>query len=151
MKIFLITVGTLKDRNLQLIENEYLKRIKTPFEIIELKSFGEDLNKEGQAVVQKVLDLSSKKKSKVILLTENAKQLDSPSFSKWLFLNVEEVSGPIFFIIGGAKGHGKAVYDIMSESISLGSLTYPHKLARILLVEQIYRAETIKNNHPYHK
>lgn len=151
MKLFLIAVGNLKDKRLKSLEEDYLKRIKIPFDIIEIKALGEDLVREGQAVAKKINEISPKQRPKVILLTENGKQLDSPSFSQWLYQNLEGSNAPVIFVLGGASGHGKNVYDLASESFSLGKLTYPHQIARLIMVEQIYRAETIKNNHPYHK
>jgi 23S rRNA (pseudouridine1915-N3)-methyltransferase len=80
---------------------------------------------------------------------EKGKQFTSVDFSKWLFEKSE--TQKIIFIIGGAAGHGEEVIAKANFKLSLSELTYPHKLARLLLVEQIYRAITIKNNHPYNK
>ena len=56
-----------------------------------------------------------------------------------------------YFLIGGADGVNENISKNVDLTISLSNMTFPHMLARIVLVEQIYRSETIINNHPYHK
>ena len=80
---------------------------------------------------------------------EKGKQFTSIDFSRWFFDKIS--TQKIIFIIGGAAGHGEEILAKGHFKLSLSELTYPHKLARLLLVEQIYRAITIKNNHPYNK
>ena len=151
--VHLIVVGKLKDKNLEALESDYLKRIKNlNFKIHEVKSVPdagrlERLEEEAAEVVKKIDSLG---KGHVVLMAEKGKQFDSPGFSKWLYGNLESHQN-VFFIIGGASGHGQAVQEIANECISLGELTYPHKLARLLFVEQIYRGMTIRDGHPYHK
>lgn len=146
--VHLIVVGKLKDKNLEALESDYLKRINgLNFKIHEVKSCEERLDDEAKEVIKKVNSLG---KGHIVLMAEKGRQFDSPSFSKWLYSNLETHQN-VFFIIGGASGHGQAVQERANECISLGELTYPHKLARLLFVEQIYRGMTIQNWHPYHK
>lgn len=146
--VHLIVVGKLKDKNLEILESDYLKRIKgLSFNIHEVKSHEENLDLEAGEVIKKMESLG---KGRVVLLAEKGKQFDSPDFSKWLFNHLESNQN-VFLIIGGASGHGQAVQERANEAISLGQLTYPHKIARLLLVEQVYRAITIRDGHPYHK
>lgn len=132
MKVHLIVLGKLKDKNLEEIEQTYLKRIPT-LKIIEVKN---------------EVDVISKVKGDVYLLEEKGKLMDSPEFSSWLY---SKMGSEFSLVIGGAAGHHEKVLSIAKGSISLSPLTFPHKLARILLVEQIYRASTLKEGHPYHK
>ena len=108
-----------------------------------------NLDLEAKEVKQKILEISKNENPFFVVLTENGKQFDSRDFSRWIF--EKNVSQKIIFIIGGAAGHGEEILKLTHFKLSLSSLTYPHKLARLLLVEQIYRAITIKDNHPYHK
>jgi 23S rRNA (pseudouridine1915-N3)-methyltransferase len=148
--LHLIVVGKLAEKNIEALEQDYLKRIVTPkFFIHEVKSHSENLELEAKEVLSKVQDISKNDKPFIILLMEKGKQFTSVDFSKWLFTNSE--TQKIIFIIGGAAGHGEEVIARANFKLSLSELTYPHKLARLLLVEQIYRAITIKNNHPYNK
>ena len=130
--IHLIVVGKLKDQHLEALEQTYLKRIPA-IKITEVK---------------KEEDVISKIKGDVYLLEEKGLLMDTPEFSQWLFKKLET---DFSLVIGGASGHHPSVIDIAKGSISLSPLTFPHKLARILLIEQIYRAVTLKAGHPYHK
>jgi 23S rRNA (pseudouridine1915-N3)-methyltransferase len=146
--IHLIVVGKLKDKNLELLELDYLKRIKTPpLNIHEVRSCEERLNEEAVEVIKKIDSLG---RGHIVLLAEKGRSFDSPKFSSWLYRHLENHQN-IFFVIGGASGHGQAIQEKANECISLGEMTYPHKLARLLFIEQIYRAGTIKDGHPYHK
>ena len=146
--IHLIVVGKLKDKNLEALETDYLKRISNPkLQIHEVKSCEERLEEEATEVLKKIDSLG---KGHIVLMAEKGRQFDSPEFSKWLFNNLEAHQN-VFFVIGGASGHGQAIQERANECISLGQMTYPHKLARLLFIEQIYRGMTIREGHPYHK
>ena len=144
----LIVVGKLKDKNLEAIENDYLKRIKNPkLSIYEVKAKAENKLAEGQEVIKKINSISSSPFS--ILMTEFGKEYYSPDFSNWLYKNVE-THKDVFLIICGAEGPSDELKDFCQAKLSLGKMTLPHKLARIILVEQLYRAQTIRDGHPYH-
>ena len=137
----LITVGKLKDTHLEAIENDYLKRLKTPkLEIIELKANAENKDIEAELILKRLSE-----KDFVITLTEWGKEYESKAFSEWL----SEIQNPVF-VICGAEGPGKALLDRTDAKLSLSQMTMPHKLARIIFVEQLYRAQTIRDGHPYH-
>ncbi len=143
----LIVVGKLKDSHLESIEHDYLKRIKDPdLQIHEVKATAENKDQEGEAVLKKIQELGL---GHVIALSEWGKRHTSVSFSSWLKDLVERPQ-KVGLIISGAEGFSDALLAKCQEKISLSELTYPHKLARILLVEQIYRAQTIRTGHPYH-
>jgi 23S rRNA (pseudouridine1915-N3)-methyltransferase len=148
--LHLIVVGKLGDKNIEELEKDYFKRITSPkLTIHEVKAHSENLDKEAKEVSQKLDELSQPNNPFIVLLTENGKQFTSVNFSKWL--SEKNETQRIVFIIGGASGHGQEIINRANFKLSLSELTYPHKLARLLLVEQIYRAQTIKANHPYNK
>jgi 23S rRNA (pseudouridine1915-N3)-methyltransferase len=148
--LHLIVVGKLGDKNIEELERDYHKRLTTPKLIIhEARAHSEDLAREAKEVGAKIDELSKNENPYIVLLTENGKQFTSVDFSKWLLQIYERQS--VIFIIGGASGHGEAIIKRAHFRLSLSELTYPHKLARLLLVEQIYRAQTIVANHPYNK
>lgn len=150
-EVHLITVGALKDSNLESLEKDYTKRISTfKFSIHELKAHSEDLNKEAKEVLKKLSDIGKVSSRKIVLMEEKGKQFTSPKFAEW-FNELQSIHDPLIFIIGGAAGHGQEVLELPHSSLSLSLLTYPHKLARLLLIEQFYRTETILKGHPYHK
>lgn len=149
--IHLINVGKNKDKNYLALEEGYLKRLKGfSLKIHEVRSHEERLEAEAEEVLKK---LSGLKKSGLIpffLLTERGKKLDSIQFSEFIERGFDQ-HGDFALIIGGASGHGKELYDKAKGEISLSPLTFPHKMARLILIEQIYRAETIQLGHPYNK
>lgn len=148
--LHLITVGKLKDKHIEKLEDDYLKRLKLPkLKIHEVKSHSENLQLEANEVLKKIDDIA--KNAFVVLMAENGNLYDSPKFSNWLYNHIETKQEPIILVIGGASGHGEEVLKRANGKLSLSPLTYPHKLARLLLVEQLYRAQTIFQNHPYHK
>lgn len=149
--VHLIVVGKLKDRELETIESSYLKRINTPnLKVHEVKARAENKVLEGQEVLKKVKDICKDQSPYLIALCEFGTERDSVKFSKWLFEKVENESRPIIFLIAGAEGHSDEIMQEVNDQFSLSKLTFPHKIARILFIEQFYRAITIKNNHPYH-
>lgn len=148
--LHLIVVGKLNDKNIEELERDYFKRLTTPkLNIHEVKAHSENLEKEAKEVLLKLDELSKDENPFIVLLAEYGKQFSSVDFSHWLYQKCE--TQRIVFIIGGAGGHGQSIINRANFKLSLSELTYPHKLARLLLVEQIYRAQTIKANHPYNK
>lgn len=113
-----------------------------------MKASAENKNAEGEEIQKKIKDIGNP--AHVILLAENGKTFDSPKFSEWLNSLVEHKLEKIIFVIAGAEGHSPEMLKLAQEKISLSLLTFPHKLARIIFVEQFYRAQTIKRGHPYH-
>ncbi len=100
--------------------------------------------KESESIISPAQD------SYIISLDSKGKMLSSEELAKFLE-NIQFKTSNIIFCIGGSHGHHKSLLDKSQDIISLGKLTLPHKLARLILVEQIYRAESILSNHPYHK
>jgi 23S rRNA (pseudouridine1915-N3)-methyltransferase len=144
----LIVVGKLKNKNLAAIEDDYLKRITNPKLLIhEVKARALDKESEAQAVLKKIESLSSN--PFIITLTEFGAEFDSPKFSKWID-EKSLIHSSLFFVICGAEGPGESLLNKTNQKLSLSKLTYPHKLARLLFVEQFYRSQTIRDGHPYH-
>ena len=137
----LITVGKLQNAHLEAIEKEYLKRLKSPkLEVIELKASAENKDTEAEAILKKLAPNDF-----VITLTEWGEEFESVTFSKWLYKKSNLV-----FVICGAEGPGQKLLERTNAKLSLSKMTMPHKLARIIFVEQLYRAQTIYEGHPYH-
>ncbi len=146
-QIHLIVVGKLKDSHLEAIEADYLKRINNPELLIhEVKASAENKEAEGEALIKKIKELGG---GHVVAMTEWGKRYTSVSFAEWS-RNILDRSNKLILIIAGAEGFSSEVLSLCQERLSLSELTFPHKLARILLVEQLYRAQTIRSGHPYH-
>lgn len=148
----LFVVGKLNNKEIEKLENDYLKRLQNPtLKIHELKSHSENLKKEASEIQAKLGSLYKNAKPYIILMTETGSRMDSPKFSNFLSSTVESFGDKIVFIIGGAAGFSKDILEMADYKLSLSPLTFPHKLARLLLVEQIYRGQMINIGHPYHK
>jgi 23S rRNA (pseudouridine1915-N3)-methyltransferase len=87
----------------------------------------------------------------LVVLDERGKALSSEELARLIRNELNAGTGEIVFCLGGPDGHGQAVRERASHVISFGRMTWPHKLARVMLAEQIYRAVTILVNHPYHR
>ena len=151
LKITLITIGKTKNKNLLTLADEYLKRLR-PYAVIkteELKaeSFSEEIRekakrKEGERIMS---FLDKQKNSQVFLLAEKGHELDSLEFANKLF----SIKENIIFVIAGALGFNNEIFEKYNK-ISLSRLTFTHEMAKVVLLEQVYRAITIKNNKNYH-
>ena len=146
MKIKVAWVGKTKDVAIQSLTDEYLKRISRYAEV------------EGAAVKDEaaILALASgggrgdrRERCKLILLDSRGKQYSSEELAA--MLEREQVNAvPLLFAIGGSDGFSHVARREAGFILSLGKMTLPHELARVVLVEQIYRAFTILKKHPYH-
>lgn len=86
-----------------------------------------------------------------VVLDETGKALTSAAFARFVGERRDGGVSHMAFLIGGPDGHGAAALDGAALKLSLGSMTLPHALARIVLAEQLYRAATILSGHPYHR
>ena len=147
--IKIICVGKIKENYIIDGVMEYKKRLTkyTKLEIIELPDYNYDvsktINEEGKNILSKIND-----KDFVVTLEINGTSLDSVSFSK--FIN-DNISKNITFVIGGSHGLSDEVLKTSNYHLSFSSLTFPHQLFRVMLLEQVYRAFKIINNESYHK
>ncbi len=150
LDITIVTIGRLKEKCWREAADEYLKRLGpyARIETVELEaaSFSNSNQEKAKEIEFTRIDkfLSKKKDHNIYLLAEKGINLDSIEFANWL--NREQ---PVILVIGGALGFSQKLYDSYPQ-ISLSILTFPHELARVVLLEQIYRASTILNNKQYH-
>jgi 23S rRNA (pseudouridine1915-N3)-methyltransferase len=88
----------------------------------------------------------------IVALDEGGRSLSSSELAQFLKAELERGSSTVVFLIGGPDGLSESVKDSARGGIlSLGRMTWPHRLARVMIAEQIYRAVTILINHPYHR
>lgn len=145
--IRIFCVGRLKERHYQDAAGEYLKRIGKygKLEVVELKEQTDknpDVSKrrEAQLIIERL-----KAGSYVVALDSSGKQASSEEFSE--ILKKPDVT----FIIGGPDGLSDDVIKRVERVLSLSRMTFPHQLARVILIEQIYRGYTILDGTRYHK
>lgn len=151
MKVSIFSIGKTNQKDLEnLLINEYKKRLRLKINLKELPAKTSIKDVETQKFKESESIIEESRNSYIISLDSQGKMFSSEEFGD--FLNKLEIkSNNISFCIGGSHGHHKSLLDKSNTILSLGKLTFPHKLARLVLIEQIYRAETIINNHPYHK
>ncbi len=140
MKIKVAWIGKTKEPAIDALTNEYLKRISRYAEIagLALKDEAALLSLAGE-----------KQRPKLVLLDSRGKQLSSEELAE--FLDREQLNAiPLLFAIGGSDGFSERARRQAGFTLSLGRMTFPHELARVVLVEQLYRAFTILKHHPYH-
>lgn len=151
--VLIIAVGKLKNTNFRGVCDEYEKRI-TPFaklEIVEIDaepSFSQaDKIRVQKREEERITKILEKNKGNVFLLSEDGRQYNSLELSK-LVTTTNEKS---IFVIGGSFGFSSE-FKNKHQAYSLSLLTFPHELARVVLVEQLYRAITVnQKENRYHK
>lgn len=159
MRIFIVAIGRLKDDEERGILARYTQRFTpagkslglgplTTIELIESRAATAVARKadEAERALKSAADCGIK-----IALDANGRQYPSEAFAKLLKHHADEGAKGCAFLIGGPDGHGDAVLSACNLTLSLGAMTLPHGLARVVLSEQIYRAATILSGHPYHR
>ncbi len=153
MKIKLVCVGSVRDRNVATLVQGYAARATHyfPFAIDELpdvRSTG-DSNQQKNAEGQKILARISAN-DYLVLFDEKGVELTSRKFAGFIEQKSVTMQGNLIFVIGGPYGFSDEVYRRSNMKLSLSQMTFPHELARLVAVEQIYRAATILRGEPYH-
>jgi 23S rRNA (pseudouridine1915-N3)-methyltransferase len=148
MKLALLASGKLRERHAQLGAEEYAKRIArlAPFDIAEVpESRGAAAEETGKRLLARV-----KPADRVVLLSERGRAYSSEDFAKRIGKALNSGHGRLLFVIGGPYGVGPELEERADELLSFGPMTLPHELARVVLLEQIYRALTILKGRSYH-
>lgn len=149
MKIKVAWIGKTKEPAIETLTGEYLKRISRYAEVagVVLKDEAAVLSLASGERLQK--RPQNKERYKLVLLDSRGKQFSSEELAG--FLEREQGNAtPLLFAIGGSDGFREEARRQAGIILSLGKMTLPHELARVILVEQLYRAFTILKNHPYH-
>ncbi len=158
LNIRLICVGKLGQRFLSDGCAEYEKRI-APFAKLTIVELAETKQRdEGEAGEKRVIEDESariltkldKPREQVVAMCVEGEQLSSPQLAQ-LLENAARESGAISFIIGGSLGLSDELKSRADKRLSVSKMTLPHQLARLVLLEQLYRACTINNHVKYHK
>lgn len=155
MKINIVAVGNLKDSFFKEAQSEYLKRLNR-YATVTVKELVEEIPpKESEALIEKTKikegeKILSASKGTICLTAIKGDLISSEELAA--FIKKEYDSGhELTFVIGGSYGTSDEVYKRANKKISFGRITLPHRLMRVVLLEQIYRAFTIINGTDYHK
>jgi 23S rRNA (pseudouridine1915-N3)-methyltransferase len=145
VKIKIAWIGKTKEPAIQALTDEYLKRI-TRYVPVE----GVSLRDEADLLAKFAGSAKGAAKSTLVLMDSRGKELSSEQFAKFLGDYQDRNPLPLVFAIGGADGFSDEAKSAAQNVISLGKMTLAHELARVVLLEQVYRAFTILKGHPYH-
>lgn len=143
MKLTIAWVGKTKESAIQTLAAEYLKRIGryVPTEGKETSS---------ESALLKLSEKASRTAPVLVLLDSRGKQLSSEELAELLRDHRDRGTQDLIFAVGPADGWSDAARKRANSILSLGKMTLPHELARVVLLEQIYRGFTILAGHPYH-
>ena len=152
MKIKIAWVGKTREPAIQSLTDEYLKRISRYVQVegLALRDEAALLQMCGRAARTQASKTTGAGKSMLVLMDSRGKQFSSEEFARFLGEYQDHNPLPLVFAVGPADGFSEAVRGAAQHTISLGAMTLPHELARVVLMEQVYRAFTILKGHPYH-
>ena len=144
MKLKIAWIGKTKDPAIQSLTDEYLKRISRYTEV-------EGLPLTDEAALLKMREKSGPRPAHtIVLLDTRGKQLSSEEFAQFLQNHQDRNPQPLILAVGPANGFSDPARKVAFAVLSLGRMTVAHELARVVLLEQVYRAFTILKGHPYH-
>ncbi len=156
MRIKVCWIGKTQNAQIKSLLADYLGRLNhlLPIEILEVPDLSKRRQLKGaalRAAEAAAFDSALARDCRRVVLDESGRQLSSLEFARWL--ETEQVHGvrELAFVIGGPEGIDRAFSKRAHLSLSLGKMTWTHEMARLLLLEQVYRALSILRNIPYHK
>ena len=158
MKLKVISIGQLKNNPILEIQRDYESRILSlsksvgikNLEIKELPISKKSSIKERQKEEAKIISQHIKQDNLNVFLDGKGENINSVDISQIISKSSFDGKNLVFFI-GGPDGFDEKIIKVANKIISFGRVTWPHKLIRIMLLEQLYRGITILNNHPYHR
>ena len=159
MKLSILAVGRLKAGPEKLLAEDYLKRAralgrKAGLAPIAIHEFVESQAASAAARMAdeaRLLTGAIPPKAFPIVLDERGKPLASEAFTDLLRRHMDSGTTAVCILIGGPDGHAPKTRERAGLLLSFGPMTWPHRLVRVMLLEQVYRAVTIMVNHPYHR
>jgi 23S rRNA (pseudouridine1915-N3)-methyltransferase len=144
VRLSIIAVGKIKERGIREAIDDYVARVARNYPIDEIE-IRDAPSAELTATFEKRLPAATH----VVALDVGGQAMTSAGFAHWLDARMSRGKGNVAFLIGGAEGLPQPIRDRADETLSLSAMTLPHRLARLFLAEQLYRAVTILRNEPY--
>jgi len=144
VKLTIASIGKTKNAAIESLTEEYLKRLRQFAE-------AEGASLKDEAALIKLCGRNGKgTRRRLVLLDGRGKQLSSEELAEFIREHQERNPAPLVFAVGPADGFSGPLRGQADFLLSLGKMTIAHELARVLLLEQLYRAFTILKRHPYH-
>ncbi|HTK95716.1 MAG TPA: 23S rRNA (pseudouridine(1915)-N(3))-methyltransferase RlmH [Terriglobales bacterium] len=144
MRLRIAWVGKTKEPAITALTAEYLKRLGRYVEAESMELASED------ALLKSVEKLAARTRPVLVILDQRGRQFTSEEFSQFLNDQQDRGAQQLVFAVGPADGFTAAARQAADLTLSFGKMTLAHELARIVLLEQLYRAFTILKGHPYH-
>jgi 23S rRNA (pseudouridine1915-N3)-methyltransferase len=159
LRLAVIAAGRLKAGPEKTIAEDYLVRAQglgrgVGITRISVSDFNESQAASAAARMAeeaRLISAALPQRSFNVVLDERGKPLTSQAFADLLRRNLDSGTGDMAFLIGGPDGHSAELRATAGLTLSFGPMTWPHRLVRVMLLEQIYRAITILAGHPYHR
>jgi 23S rRNA (pseudouridine1915-N3)-methyltransferase len=151
VRILIAAVGRLRDAPSRALCDDYAARLTWPLTVREVELKRALPSPQGREEEARLLLDAIGERPALIALDERGAEWTSAEFARRIGLWRDEGVGELAFAIGGANGHGQALLSRASATVAFGRMTWPHRLARVMLIEQIYRAQQILSGHPYHR
>lgn len=153
MRLTVVAVGRLKEAHWRAAADEYAKRLR-PYATVRVTEVADrDISRDAASARSAEADdvlRALPPGAHLVALDEGGREMSSSELAAWLdALAVRGVSH-VAFVIGGSSGLDPRLREAASESLALSRMTFPHQLARVLLLEQLYRAFRISRGEPYH-
>lgn len=151
MRISIIAVGRARAGPEQALTDDFLGRLAAPVAVSEVEArkalpAAQRVGNEGMLLLAKVPE-----GARIVALDPRGKALSTEDFAARLDAWRDQGIADLCFLIGGSDGLDAAVTEAADLVLSLGPMTWPHLLARAMLAEQLYRAQCIRERHPYHR
>lgn len=159
MRLLIAAVGRLKSGPERLLASDYEARItatgrKAGISTLKTVELAESQNASAPRRMEEEargLIATLPPRAITMALDERGTTMTSDAFARLMQRLADDGTPDLAFLIGGPDGHGAEIRDGASHILAFGPMTWPHRLVRIMLLEQIYRAITIMVNHPYHR
>jgi 23S rRNA (pseudouridine1915-N3)-methyltransferase len=143
MKLRVLWIGKTKAPAIQALTDEYLERLQHYVEV-------EGVALKDESGLRKLCTKDALSRSTLVLLDSKGKQFSSEELAAWIGHYRDRNRAPLLFAVGAASGFSDETRQSAAQILSLGKMTLAHELARVVLLEQLYRAFTILKGHPYH-
>lgn len=151
MRVTIAAVGRLRDGPMQALYRDYAERLPWPLTLKEVEERRKLPAPERMASESRLLDDVVPDKATIVALDQRGKILSSEDFAARLGQWQDQGVADLAFVIGGADGLAPEWRQRAKLLLSLGPMTWPHLLVRVMLAEQLFRAHSILSGHPYHR
>ncbi|SMF08138.1 23S rRNA (pseudouridine1915-N3)-methyltransferase [Tistlia consotensis] len=155
MRLHLLAVGRLRGGPMAALYDDYARRLRgQPLGPLDLREVEEKRPLAAAALKAREAGLlleACPSAARLVALDGGGRTLSSEALAETLGRWRDEGVGDAAFAIGGAEGHGPALLARADLRLSLGAMTWPHMLVRVLIAEQLFRADSILSGHPYHR